>query len=87
MAARLTFQMPPIELVQALKRNAATFFTTEPRGDLLPRPALLALFANEVHERFEAAAISASATSFHLPFTFGFRIHSPKFYGNEHGSR
>jgi hypothetical protein len=79
MAARLTFQVPPIELVQSLKRDAATVVGAESRGDLLPRPALLTLFADQVHERFEAAAISASAASFHLPFTFGFRIHSPKF--------
>ena len=70
----LTFQVAPVELVQTLKRDGATFLGVEQRGDFLPRPALLALLADEAHERFEAAAIRASAAS---PFIFGFRIHSP----------
>ena len=77
MAARLPLQVPPVELVQPLKRDAATFLGAEPRGDFLPRPALLPLLADEVREWFEAAAISASAAPFYIAFTFGFRIHSP----------
>ena len=73
MRPRLTFQVAPVELVQSLKRDVATFLGAEQHGDFQPRPALLALFADEFHERFEAAAISASATT---PFFFGFRIHS-----------
>lgn len=69
-----TFQVAPVELVQSLKRDAATFLGAERHGDFLPRPALLALFADEFRERFEAAAISASTA---VPFIFGFRIHSP----------
>jgi len=73
----LTFQVAPVELVQPLKRDAATLLDAEPGGDFLPGPALLALFADEFHERFEAAAISASAAAIRLPSIFGFRIHSP----------
>ena len=57
----LTLQVPPIELVQSLKRDAATSLGAQQRGDFLPRPALLALFADEVRERFEAAVKGASA--------------------------
>ena len=55
MRPRLTFQIAPVELVQTLKRDAATFLGAEQRGDFLPRLALLALFADEIHERFETA--------------------------------
>ena len=61
MRPRLTFQVAPVKLVQTLKRDAATFLGAEQRGDFLPRPALLALFADEVRERFEAAVEGASA--------------------------
>ena len=77
MAAHLTFQVPPVELVQALKRDGTAMFGAESRGNFLPRPALLALLADERHERFEAAAISASAAVFHPAYIFRFRIHSP----------
>jgi hypothetical protein len=72
----LPFQVPPIELVQPLKRDVTTLLGAEPGGDFLPRPALLPLLADEGHKRFEAAAISASAAPLPLPFTFGFQIHS-----------
>ena len=74
MRPRLTFQVAPIELVQTLKRDGAIFLGAKVRGDFLPRPALLPLLADELRERFEAAAISTSAAT---PFIFGFRIHSP----------
>jgi len=70
----LAFQVAPVKLVQSLKRYDATFLGAEQRGDFLPRPALLALLADEIHETFEAAAICASAT---MAFVFGFQIHSP----------
>jgi hypothetical protein len=70
----LAFQVAPVKLVQSLKRYDATFLGAELRGDFLPRPALLALFADELHERFEPASICAPAAP---PFLFGFRIHSP----------
>ena len=69
----LPFQVAPIKLVQSLKRDGAIFLGAEQRSDLLPRLALLALLADEVHERFEAATIRATAAP---PFLFGFRIHS-----------
>ena len=74
MRSGLTFQVAPVELVQTLKRDGATLLSAEQRGDFLPRPAPLALLADELRERFEAAAISTSAAT---PFIFGFRIHSP----------
>jgi hypothetical protein len=72
----LTFQVAPVKLVQSLKRDGATFLGAEPRGDFLPRPALLALLADEFRERFEAAAIGLPAAAIRLPSIFGFRIHS-----------
>ena len=72
----LTFQVAPVKLVQTLERDAATFLGAEQRGDFLPRLALLALFADEFHERFEAATISAPTA---IPFIFGIRIHSWQF--------
>lgn len=75
----LTFQVAPVELVQSLKRNAAIFFGAELSGDFLPRPALLSLLADELNERFEAAAISSPAAMFRLPSIFGFRVHRYKF--------
>ena len=61
MRSGLTFQVAPVELVQPLKRDTATFFGAERRGDFLPRPALLALFADEIHKRFKAAVEWSSA--------------------------
>jgi hypothetical protein len=57
----LTFQVAPVELVQTLKRDAATLLGAEQRGDFLPRSALLPLFADEVHEWFQTAVKGASA--------------------------
>jgi hypothetical protein len=74
MRPRLTFQVAPVELVQTLKRDGTALFSAELGGDFRPRPALLALGADEFRERFEAAAIGAAAAG---PFIFGFRIHSP----------
>jgi hypothetical protein len=76
MRSALSFQVAPVKLVQTLKRDGAIFLA-KLRGDLLPRPAPLPLLADELNERFEAAAISASAAVFCLPSIFGFQIHSP----------
>ena len=68
MRPRLTFQVAPVELVQSLRRDDAILFGSEPGGDLLPCPALLALLADKLHERFKAAVEWSSATgtiSFH----------------------
>ncbi len=64
----LTFQVAPVELVQSLRRDDAILFGAEQRGDFLPRLALLALLADKLHERFEAAVEWSPATgtiSFH----------------------
>jgi len=63
----LTFQVAPVKLVQTLKRDAAILLGAEPDGDFLPRPALLALFADELHERFEAA-VEWSPAAGTIPF-------------------
>jgi hypothetical protein len=76
MRSVLPFQVAPVKLVQTLKRDGAIFLAAKLRGDFLPRPALLPLLADELNERFEAASISASAAVFHLPYIFGFRVHS-----------
>jgi hypothetical protein len=73
----LPFQVAPIKLVQPLKRDGTNLLGAEPDGDFLPGPALLALLADEFRERFQAAAIGASATPLHPALIFGFRIHSP----------
>jgi len=52
MRPRLTFQVAPVELVQSLKRDSTALLGAEQRGDFLPRPALLPLLADELHERF-----------------------------------
>ena len=76
MRSGLPFKVSPVELMHALKRDVATFLGAEERGYFLPRLALLPLLADELRKRFEAAAISTSATT---PFIFGIRIHSCQF--------
>ena len=68
MRPRLTFQVAPVKLVQTLKRDDAILFGAKPGGDFLPCLALLALLADELRERFEAAVEWSSAAgtiSFH----------------------
>ena len=68
MRPRLTFQVAPVKLVQSLRRDDAILFGAKPGGDFLPCPALLALLADEFHERFEAAvewSPAAGTISFH----------------------
>jgi hypothetical protein len=68
MMPSLTFQVAAVELVQSLKRDDTILFGAERRGDFLPCPALLALLADEFHERFEAAvewSPAAGTISFH----------------------
>ena len=68
MRPRLTFQVAPVELVQSLRRDDAILFGSEPGGDLLPCPTLLALLADKARERFKAAVEWSSAPgtiSFH----------------------
>jgi hypothetical protein len=72
MGLGLTFHVPPVKLVQPLKRNGAAFFGAESVGDFLPRFALLALCADEINERLKPAAIRLPAT---MSSIFGFRFH------------
>ena len=68
MRPRRTFQVAPVKLVQTLKRDDTIFFGAKPGGDFLPRPALLALFADKIRERFKAAvewSPAAGTISFH----------------------
>ena len=68
MRPRLTFQVAPVKLVQSLRRDDAILFGAEQLGDFLPCLALLALFADKLHERFNAAVEWPSAAgmiSFH----------------------
>ena len=82
MRPRLTFQVAPVKLVQSLRRDDAILFCPEPDGDLLPGPALLALLADELHERFEAAVKWSSAArmiTFHrLAVVDDFWIHQQR---------
>jgi hypothetical protein len=57
----LALHVSTIELMQTLERDAAAFFNREPFGDFPPRFALLALRANDRHERFDAAVKGTSA--------------------------
>jgi hypothetical protein len=70
----LPFHIAPVKLVQSLKRDGAAFLHAEPVGDFLPRLALLALCADEINERFKAAAIRSPA-AFSASSICGFRIH------------
>ena len=68
MGPRLTFQVAPVELVQSLRRDDTILFGAEQLGDFLPCLALLALFADILHERFKAAVEwppAAGMISFH----------------------
>jgi len=72
----LTFQVTPVKLVQSLKRDGAALLGTKLFGDFLPCLAALTLLADELHKRFEAAAIGTPTAT---PFIFGIRIHSWQF--------
>ena len=61
MRPRLTFQVAPVKLVQSLRRDDAILFGAEPGGDFLPCPALLALLADKIRERFKTAVERSSA--------------------------
>jgi hypothetical protein len=55
MAFGAFLQMTPVKLMNALGGDGTIFFTGQCSGDFLPCPAPLALFADEIHERFEPA--------------------------------
>jgi hypothetical protein len=79
MGPRLTFHVAPIKLVQSLKRNGTAFFRAEQFRDFLPRFALLALCADEIGERLNAAAICFTAAAPCPLSIFGFQIHRRQF--------
>jgi len=54
-------QIAAVKLVDALDGDGANFFAGQGGGDFPPGFAPLALFANELHERFEAAVKGAPA--------------------------
>ena len=75
----MAFHVAPVKLVQPLKRNGTAFFGAEQIGDFLPCPALLALGADKIGERFNAAAV-CFATAAPCPLSiFGFQIHRRQF--------
>ncbi|HTE87521.1 MAG TPA: hypothetical protein VK639_01080 [Terriglobales bacterium] len=49
----LTFDVAPVELVDALKRDGAAVLGPEQLSDFLALATLLALLANELNEGFE----------------------------------
>jgi hypothetical protein len=79
MRPRLTFHVAPVKLVQSLKRNVTAFFGVEQIGDFLPRFALLALGADKIGERLNAAAVCFPAATPCPLSIFGFQIHRRQF--------
>jgi hypothetical protein len=61
MMTALPLYISAVELMQTLERDAAAFFNREPFGDFPPRFALLALCADDRHERLDAAVKGPSA--------------------------
>jgi hypothetical protein len=69
-----------VELMQTLERDAAALFNREPFGDFLPRPALLALCADDRHEWLDAAVKGGSAAlSGRRCVSFRLRFHCHNF--------
>jgi hypothetical protein len=56
--------------MNALRSNGTAFFIGEHGGDLLPGPAPLALFTDEIHEWFKPAVKSPTAAA-------AFALHRP----------
>jgi hypothetical protein len=80
MMSALALHVSAIELMQTLERDAAAFFNCEPFGDFPPRFALLALCADDRHERLDAAVKGASAAlSGRHCVHFRLRFHCDKF--------
>jgi len=69
------FQVTPVKLMHTLKGDDTTFLGVECFGDLLPCLAPLALFADEAHERLQAAVKRAPAAGLHSRVVVRIRIH------------
>ena len=68
MCLRPALKVTPIKLVNALRGDAAGFFSEKHGGNFLPRPAPLALVTDEIHEWFKPAVKSPpAAAAFALP--------------------
>ena len=52
-----------IKLMNALRSDGAAIFIGKHGGNFLPRPATLALFTDEIHERFKPAVKSPTAAA------------------------
>jgi hypothetical protein len=68
--------------METLQRDAATLLAAEAFGDLLPRLALLALFADKINERFNATAKGPPTSVLRYSTIFGFRIHQRTVYSS-----
>src|SRR2546426_8470871 len=60
MRPSLTFDVAPVELVNALKRDGTALLSPEQFSDFLPRFAPSALLTNEVNEGFEPTVKGSS---------------------------
>jgi len=70
MRLRTALKVTPIELMNALHSNGAAFFIGKHGGNILPGPAPLTLFTDEIHERFKPAVKSPTAAA-------AFTLHRP----------
>lgn len=61
MRAGESFNVAPVELVNVLKGDGATFFGLQQVGDFLPGLAALPLFPDEIRERLQPAVKSPPA--------------------------
>ena len=84
MRSVLTLGVTTAELMDTLGADDTTLLPAEKLCDLLPRPASLTLFTDEIHERFEPTvkgSTAAGSLSFHwLRVIDGFRIHQQRAY-------
>ena len=75
----VALQLTPVKLMDSLSSDGTVFFACQRGGDFFPCPAPLALFADEIHERFKAAVKgtpAARAFSFHRRIRIdAFQIH------------
>ena len=63
MRLRPALNVAPKKLMNALRGDGAVFFNGKHGGNLLPRPAPLALVTDEIHEWFKPAVKSPTAAA------------------------